>query len=200
MVTIVTGPSRSISTVSASDILASLCFRLTPIRWLAAIARSELQLASGDPAIGVKIAFAGGLNHAWRQRRRRGLAVPAPGSPLCVEIIAQRLLIKARLRPARAVGIRRPEAGAIGSHHLMNQNDAPFGAKPKFEFRVANNDASLARELLADRVNRSCHALQRARHVVADDPAHPRDSDVFVMAGLSLGRGTENRRIELCAF
>src|SRR6202012_5009755 len=64
----------------------------------------ELQLGPGDAAIGLQIALAGGVDDACRQRRRRGFAVPAAGVAFDVEIIAQRLLVEARLWLAGRIG------------------------------------------------------------------------------------------------
>src|SRR4051812_46754271 len=46
------------------------------------------------PPIGFQIPLAGRLHHARRQRRWRGVAVPAAGAALDVEIVAQRLLVE----------------------------------------------------------------------------------------------------------
>src|SRR3954463_1976202 len=123
METIVIGPSRSTRTVSASLMARSHL-------------ASDRKVSAGDQPVRLEIALAGGIDHAVRQWRRRGVAVPAAGGPLDVEIIAQRLLVEARLRPARRVDIRRPEPRAVGSHHLVNQNDAAVGVAAEFEFGI----------------------------------------------------------------
>src|SRR5258708_6912186 len=62
---------------------------------------SDLELAPGDPPIGLEIALAGGLDHACRQSRRGRVAVPAAGAALGVKVVAQRLFVETRLRLAR---------------------------------------------------------------------------------------------------
>src|SRR5712671_1837213 len=47
------------------------------------------EIRTRHPPIRLQIAFAGGIHDAFRQRRRRGVAVPAAGAALGVEIIAQ---------------------------------------------------------------------------------------------------------------
>src|SRR5437868_12985700 len=69
-------------------------------------AASDRQLSPCNPPIGLHIALAGRVDHASRQRRRWRIAVPAAGAPLGVEIIAQWLLVEARLQLAWLVNIR----------------------------------------------------------------------------------------------
>src|ERR1041385_4211392 len=86
--------------------------------------RDHLKLSAGDQAVRLEIALAGGVHDAVRQGWRRRLAVPAAGAALCVEIIAQRLLVETRLRPARRIDVRSPEPRAVRRHHLVDQDDA----------------------------------------------------------------------------
>src|SRR4029079_9497158 len=58
----------------------------------------NIELTAGDTAIGLEIALAGGLEDAGGQGRCRRFAVPAAGATLRIEVIAQRLLVEARLR------------------------------------------------------------------------------------------------------
>ena len=64
----------------------------------------NLQLVSRHPPISLQISLAGRIHDDRRQRRRRGIAVPAACVALGVEIVAQRLLVEARLRPAGLIG------------------------------------------------------------------------------------------------
>src|SRR4030081_209715 len=49
---------------------------------LLAMTRLSLQLVPRHAPVGFEIALAGRIDHAGRQRRRRGVAVPAAGFPL----------------------------------------------------------------------------------------------------------------------
>src|ERR1700694_1862429 len=165
-----------------------------------AMTGSGSEFATRDAAIGFEITLAGGRHHACRQRRWRRVAIPAASAALGVEIIAQRLLIETRLRLAGFIDIRRPEPRTVGGHHLVDQDDAPVAIPAEFEFGVGDNDALFAADLFAERVDRAGHALQLIRHLVTDDLAHACDRDVFVVAGLGLGRRTEDRGLQLGAF
>src|SRR5204862_7450273 len=89
------------------------------------------ELAAGQPAIGLAVALAGGVDHAGGQPGRGCVAVPAAGMALDIEPVAQRLLVEAGLRLARPIAIGRPEARAVGGHHLVDQQDLarPGGAE-----------------------------------------------------------------------
>src|SRR4029079_881844 len=137
---------------------------------------------------------------AGRQRRGRGVAVPAAGAALGVEVVAQRLLVEAGLRRAGLVNIRRPEPRTVGGHHLIDQDDAAAAVAAEFEFGVGDDDAVLAADLLRGIIERSRHALERLGDLGAEDFADARDRDVLVVAGLGLGGRAENRRLQLFAF
>src|SRR5438128_1257424 len=104
------------------------------IAWPRSDLRSDLQLVPRHAAIGFEIALARRVHHARRQRRSGGVAVPAAGAALRVEIIAQRLLVEARLRLAGLVGIDRPEARGIRRHHFVDQDDAAVPVAAELEF------------------------------------------------------------------
>src|SRR6478752_1567779 len=78
---------------------------------------------AGEALEHLEIACRGGAHDLVRQRRRRSLAVPATGAPLTVEIIAQRLLVEARLRTAGRILLGRPEARAVRREHLVDEAD-----------------------------------------------------------------------------
>src|SRR4051812_147076 len=161
---------------------------------------SDLQIATGDASIGLQIALAGGLDDAGGQRRRRRFAVPAPGTTLRLEIIAQRLLVETWLRLAGLVPVSRPETRTVRCHHLVDQDDAAVFIPAKFELGVRDNDASIVADLFAYCINRTGHALEHVCHFLAKDLAHPRNGDVLVVAGFGLGRRAENWWIELAAL
>src|ERR1700712_39324 len=123
----------------------------------------DFELPAGDAAIGLEITLAGGLDDACGQRRRRGLAVPAAVAALGVEVIAQRLLVEARLRLSRTIGIRGPEPRTVGRHHLVDQDDATGLVAAEFEFGVGDDDALLAADPLAEGIDVARHLPQLRR-------------------------------------
>src|SRR6266567_3134815 len=108
---------------------------------LLAMTELDFELRPRHPPKRLQIALAGGIHHAGRQRRGRGVAVPAAGAALGVEIIAQRLLVEARLRLARLVDVDRPEPRTVGGHHLVDQDDTAIAVTAELEFGVGDDDA-----------------------------------------------------------
>src|SRR5258708_13359231 len=102
--------------------------------------RSDCELIAGDAAVGLEITLAGGVHHARRQRRRGRLAVPAAAAAFGVKIIAQRLLVEARLRPAGPIGIRGPEPRTVRGHHLVvpDYSSIPLSPRPAFVAHIVN--------------------------------------------------------------
>src|SRR5713226_2181514 len=221
METMVTGPSRSTSTVSVSVMSgAPYCFfgprssfrgdakhrtRNLEIPGLAltrhpGMTGLDCQFGAGDTPIGLQITLAGGVHDAGWQWRRRGFAVPAAGAAFRVEVIAQRLLVEARLRLAGPVGVGGPEPRTVGGHHLVDQDNSSIAVPAEFEFCVGDDDALVAAEFFSKPIDRAAHALQRVRHLVAENLAHARNRDVLVVAGLGLGRRTEDRRLQFCTL
>src|SRR4029077_2365885 len=86
-----------------------------PYRW--AMTNLDTQLPARDAPIRFQIALAGGVHDMCGQRRRWRIAVPAAGAALGIEMVAQRLLVETRLRPAGLVGVGRPEARGVRRHH-----------------------------------------------------------------------------------
>src|SRR6202163_4550426 len=127
--------------------------------------RLDCELTAGGASIRLEIALAGGAHHAVRQRWRRGVAIPAAGATLGLEIIAQRLLVETRLRLSRFVDIRRPEPGTIGGHHLVDQDDAAAAIPAKFEFGVGNDNGLVAADFFAERIDGASHGLELVRHL-----------------------------------
>src|SRR5437016_1938643 len=91
---------------------------------LLAMTGLDCEFTSRHPPKSLQVALAGGVDDAGRQRRGRGVAVPAAGAALGVEIVAQRLLVEARLRLAGLVDVHCPESRTVGGHHLVDQDDA----------------------------------------------------------------------------
>src|SRR3954470_13237603 len=91
--------------------------------------------SAGEPVEGVEIAEAGRLDHAHRERGTRGLAIPPAGTPFGVQIVAQGLLVEARLRTAGLIAVRRPEARAVGGEHFVDQADCAVAIAAELELR-----------------------------------------------------------------
>src|SRR5205814_7602701 len=73
-----------------------------------------------DQAVRLEIARARRLHDLrWQQRRRR-VAVPLPLLLQPRQVIAQWLLVEARLRASRLVAVRRPEARRVGCEDLVD--------------------------------------------------------------------------------
>src|SRR5947209_6639667 len=113
-----------------------------------------------DAAIGLEVAFAGGIHDAGRQRRGWRVAVPPPGAALRVEVVAERLLVEARLRLTWLVHVLRPESRTVGCHHLVDQDDAAILVPAELEFGIGDDDATLAAEFFAERIDCAAHALR----------------------------------------
>src|SRR3982751_5662509 len=94
----------------------------------------------GNATKSIEVATTRRVHHLGGQRRRRSLAIPSAGPPLGVQIIAQWLLVEARLCAARLVLLRGPEAGAIGSEHFVDQPDRTDGVAAELELRVGDDD------------------------------------------------------------
>src|SRR5262245_56018051 len=189
------------SAAKQSRIVARLdCFRLRVSRATAdksaptrlAMTALDYELLPRDPPVGLQITLAGGVDDMCGQKWRRGVAIPAAGAALGVEIVAQRLLVKTRLRPAGLVGIDGPEARRIRRHHLVDQDDLSVAVAAEFEFGVGDDDALLAGEAFAAGIDRARQTLQLVGDGAADHLAHPPNRDVLVMAGLGLGRRAED--------
>src|SRR5436305_1085922 len=140
----------------------------------------DLQVAPGYPPIRFEIPLARRIDHAVRQRWRRGVAVPAAGAALRVEIVAQRLLVEGWLRPAGLVDVGGPEPRAVRRHHLVDQDDAAIRRAAELELGVGDDDALMSGNPFAEIIDGARHALELLGDVVAQNLAQPRDRDVFV--------------------
>src|SRR5262249_39120101 len=141
----------------------------------------------------IKVSFARSVDDLGRQVRWRSLTVPSPGSPLAVEIVTQRLLVEARLPTSGCVTLRRPEPRAVGSQHLVDQEDAAVCSDPELELGIRDDNAALRRSGLTVGVDCAGSPLQLASDLGAENPAHVCNRDVLVVSSLDLGGGTEQR-------
>src|SRR6266498_4622174 len=86
-----------------------------------------LQALASDPSVGLQVPLARLPHHVGGQRRRRRVAVPASLLLQAREVVAQRLLVEARLAAPRLVAVRRPEARRVGREDLVDDEQAPVG-------------------------------------------------------------------------
>src|SRR5204862_1763424 len=91
------------------------------------------QRRPGDALECVAIPSAGRLDHCGGQRRRRRFAIPSARAALTLEVVAQGLLVEARLRPAGRVALGRPEARAVGCQHFVDEPNRPRAVAAELE-------------------------------------------------------------------
>src|SRR5688572_6176402 len=74
------------------------------------------------------------LHDVVRQRRRRRRLVPRQA----LEVVADELLVVARLVVPRLVAVRGPEAAAVRREHLVDQDQPPVRQPAELELRVGD--------------------------------------------------------------
>src|SRR5258706_321983 len=79
---------------------------------------------------------------------------------LGIEPVAQRLLVEAGLRLAFGIAVERPEARAVGRHHLVDQQDLARYGPAKLELGVGDDDALLKRDIAAPRIDEARQPLE----------------------------------------
>src|SRR5581483_2074260 len=97
---------------------------------------------AGDAAECVEVPLARRPNNVRRQRWRRRLAVPSARAPLQVEIVAQRLLVEARLHATQLIVLNGPEAQTVGSQDFVDQRDAALTVASELELNIRNDDSA----------------------------------------------------------
>src|SRR3989449_1459605 len=80
----------------------------------------HLQVLPCDQSVRLEVPLARRPDHLRRQRRGRRVAVPLAFLLQAGEIIAQRLLVEARLALAGPVAVRRPEPRGVGREDLVD--------------------------------------------------------------------------------
>src|SRR5438093_6061521 len=105
----------------------------------------NLQGLPSDQSVRLPIPLARRLHYLRGQRRRRCVAVPLPLPLQTRQVIAQRLLVEARLRASRLVAVRRPEARRVGREDLVDHEEPPVRARAELELRVGDDGAAWAR-------------------------------------------------------
>jgi hypothetical protein len=141
---------------------------------------------------------------AWTTSAGRGGGGASPfhlPARLRVQVIAQRLLVEARLRAARRVLRSRPESGAVGCQHFVNKGHASRGIAAELELGVCDDNTTFSGHAAAKGVNAQAQSFELARVLVATQQfGHPLTCDVLVVAGLGLGCRAENGRLEMAAL
>src|SRR6266513_2491239 len=148
---------------------------------------SDLQLLPGDPPIRLQIPLARRLHDLARQGRGGSVAVPLPILLQTREVIAQRLLVEARLTAAGGVAVRGPEARRVGRQDLVDHEQTTVGRGAELELRIRDDDAPRRRVAAPRLVQAQARALELFGQRTAERLDDVRDRDVLVVAHLGLG-------------
>src|SRR5579864_7726348 len=146
-------------------------------RWLGGQPAQRLQVPLGRPG-----------NDLVRKRWSRRLLVPAK----TLEIVADVLLVEGGLRTARPVLLDVPEAGGVGGHHLVDEDDLAVEAA-ELELGVGEDDAGLERTLVTKAVELEAEPLERCRQLASRTIGQLGPGDVLIVAGGRLGGRCEDR-------
>src|SRR5215203_2864388 len=96
------------------------------------------QRRAGDALERIEVSSARRVHHRRRKWRRWCLTVPPPRTSLNVEVVAQRLFVEARLRPAGRVALGGPEARAVRGQHFIDQANRARGVTAELELGVGD--------------------------------------------------------------
>src|SRR5436190_10286262 len=119
--------------------------------------------------VNFEVALARRVDHFFRKSRWWVVPVPPSRPPLCLEIVAERLLVEAWLRVTRFIAVRGPEARAVGGEHFIHQYNlfAPLtpsaASASKLELRVGDDDNARRRNHTAGVVNQARAPIQASR-------------------------------------
>src|SRR5713226_9234237 len=128
-------PFSTISSTSRSSRSLIMRRRSWPGSW---------QLSACQASERLDVLFPRPFHHVRRQRGHRRLLVPVDA----LEVVADELLVKARLWAARSIAIERPEPRGVRGQRLVDQDhpllrgSAIVGQKPEFELGVGDDDAT----------------------------------------------------------
>src|SRR3989442_7249917 len=89
----------------------------------------HLQVLPRDQSVRFQVPPSGRLDDLRRQRRRRRVALPLPLLLQAREVVAQQLLVEARLAPPWLVAVRPPEARRVGPDDLLGHEQPPVPAR-----------------------------------------------------------------------
>src|SRR5207249_5496072 len=119
-----------------------------------------LQTPAGKAEVGLEVPLARCLHDPPRKGRRRGGAVPLADLLQTREVIAQRLLVEARLAPAGRVPVGRPEARRVGRQYLVDHEQATVGRAAELELRIGDDDPPRRRVAAARLVQAEARTLE----------------------------------------
>src|SRR5262249_13068202 len=108
-------------------------------------------------------------------------------------VVAHELLIERLLRPAGSVLVGRPEPGRVGRERLVGEYEAAVLVEPELELRVGEDDPEPSGAFGDVAVEAEREPLDLVVALLADELDAARPIDVLVVAGLGLGRRSEDR-------
>src|SRR5262249_19286604 len=108
-------------------------------------------------------------------------------------VVAHELLVERRLRPAGSVFVGRPEPGRVGRERLVGEYEAAILVEPELELRVGEDDPEGGGAFRDGAVESEREPLDLVVELLADELDTARPIDVLVVAGLRLGRRSEDR-------
>src|SRR6267143_5489963 len=152
-------------------------------------ARSSLQLCSGDAPVGIPIAFTRRVPDLRRQRWWWRFSVPLSVLLQIGQVIAQRLLVEARLAASCLIAVGRPEARGVGRQDLVDDDQCAVRRRPEFEFRVGDDDAALRSIITAYLIQRETGATYALGHESTEATHDVVKGDVLVVPLFSFRRG-----------
>jgi len=128
-------------------------------------------------------------NASWCRR----LTVPAACTPLYVQKVAQRLLVKARLWAPGLVFARRPEPRTVRCQDFVDQQYPALRIAPELEHRVGDDYASLKGKLASSLIHGTRQLFQFCGRSAPNYFLRARGGDILIVAGLGFRRRREQR-------
>ena len=111
-----------------------------------------------------------------------------------LQVIAEELLVEARLRAAWAVIIGGPEARAVGRENFVREEDAPGDRlEAEFELRIREDDAALGGVGGGPSVEIECQVAQFVVALFAEQRDGLLRREILIVAVVVLARGREKR-------
>ena len=124
----------------------------------------SVQVPASQPAIRFDVLRARARYHVFRERRHGRLLVPMD----LFQVVADELLVEARLRPPGVILVLRPVARGIGCQNLVAENDLAVELS-ELELRIRKSEAAGKRVLTGARENIERQIAELRAKVLADD-------------------------------